>query len=96
MRSYPTYASVFAELEIEVEGTWYPGQRDRDDEPGHGPYAEAEEVTGLFLPPRGVSPRVDLLKGIDKDSPAYRVLLGNLLSALGDEADEALSLTEPE
>ena len=94
MRSYPAYGSVYAEVEMEVEGTWYPGQKYRDDEPGHAPYGEAEEVTGLYL--LSGQKRVDLLKGMDKQSPAYKVFVGNLLSALSDEADEAISQAEPE
>ena len=99
MRSYPTHASVYGEIELVVAGTWYPPEKDVDDCPGHGAYAEAEEVISFFLLVResgGGYTQVNLLKGIDKSSPAYVVLLGNLLSALSDEAEEALALEVPE
>jgi hypothetical protein len=99
MRSYPTHASVYGEIEMVVAGTWYPPEKDTDDCPGHGAYAEADEVLSFFLLIREVGggyTQVDLLKGIDKASPAYSILLGNILSALSDEADEALAQEEPE
>ena len=90
---HPVSASVYAEIEIEVEGSWIPGLRQTHDDPGHAPYIEDMDVTGLWIERRestGKMRRIDLLAGVDRASPAYKVLMANFEQAFQDEAEDAL------
>jgi len=93
--SHNVYASVFPEFEIEVEGMWFPPQKDQWDCPGGGAFAEDGQITGLFLSERnkeGKMVRVDLLTGVDRKDPAFQTIMDNLWNVIRDEAEEALAL----
>jgi len=93
--SHTVYASVFPDFEIEVEGDWYPAEKDAWDCPGHGAFAENGHITGLFFSQRnkeGKMVRVDLLAGVDRKDPAFLRLMDNLWDGIRDQAEEALAL----
>jgi hypothetical protein len=92
---HSVYASVYPELEIEMEATWFPSEKDSWDCPGHGAFTEGEEVTGIYYPKRGKDGkdmRVDLLAGVNRQDPMVQLLLSNILEAVRDQAEEALAM----
>lgn len=90
------YASVFPEIEVEVEGDWFPPVADTWDCPGNGAFSENESITGLVMSHRGRDGkmvRVDLLAGVDRKDPGFQQLMSNLLEALRDQVEETLALS---
>jgi len=87
------------EIEIELTGTFvrgYPMRGPSFDSPGEP--GEPDSVVGVDIAEIGALKHLglrrwnvtDLLKGVDRNSPAYRQIVQNILEYLGEEADQAL------
>lgn len=88
-------ATTAFEIEVSLTGTFQPGCPERGPtyssggEPAEAAGMEDVEVEGLTgIQFRG--PESNLLAGVDRKNHEVRKLLDNILSFLGEQADEAL------
>lgn len=93
-------AEHYFEVEVALSGSYVPGYRGDATCPPNDPWVEDVDVEGVFALRRVGGPlgsneaprweRVDLLRGVDPKSDAYRQIKENLIEFMGDAAAEAV------
>jgi hypothetical protein len=83
-------AITAVELSILSEGEFTPGTPRTRDDPGFGPEVETHEISSLFVSVDGK--QVDILAGVDRKSPAWRLIEKNIFDALGEHIAEDLAI----
>lgn len=92
-----TTATIYAEIEIDLSGTYVPYLRATHVDPADGGFAEDVAIDGLFFETTfGGKKRHDLLEGVDTASKDVQRFLANLLALHEEEAQEAIVEAESE
>lgn len=100
-KSFSVFAKTIFEIEVELSGNFQPGSPARGPtyasggEPADPDVIEDIEISAIqAVRPRGGAPGfwdyTDLLANVDRANPEVVKLLDNILTYLGDEAEEAL------